>query len=110
MALREREDDLFESWRKRRPELVRDGIIDEASFQPHRPRILFVLKEPNDPGGGGWDLRDFVRDGGRSQTWDNIARWVAGIENLPGETLWRDVAQLTAGSKITVTPEPSMEN
>jgi hypothetical protein len=96
MTLREHEDELFVRWRAHRPDLVRDGIVDEAFFSPSRPRILFVLKEPNDPGGGGWDLRDVVKEGGRSQTWDNIARWVAGIERLPAETPWRDVARLTA--------------
>jgi hypothetical protein len=96
MTLREREEELFERWRAPRPDLVRDGIVDEGSFRPRHPKILFVLKEPNDPGGGGWDLRDFVRDGGRPQTWNNIARWVAGIERLPAETPWRDVEKLTA--------------
>lgn len=75
---------------------MRDGIVHEESYLGHRPRILFVLKEPNDLEGGGWDLRNFVETGARSRTWDNLARWVAGIRRLPEETAWQEVAILTA--------------
>jgi hypothetical protein len=95
MSIREQEGALFERWRIRRPDLVRDGVVDEASFFDSSPRILFVLKEPNDPGGGGWDLCEFVRDGGRSQTWDNISRWVAGIRRLPAETPWSEITRIS---------------
>lgn len=45
-------------------------------------KLLFVLKEVNDPGGGGWDLRCFLKGGGRASTWNNVARWVEGIETV----------------------------
>ena len=46
------------------------------------PSIVFILKEVNDPDGGGWDLRQFLRNNGdRPQTWNNVARWVHGIRN-----------------------------
>ena len=33
-------------------------------------------------GGEDWDLREFLREGGRKQTWDNVTRWVIGINHL----------------------------
>ena len=94
-TIREREDELFERWRNRVPNLVPDGLVGD-SFRPGCPKILFILKEPNDPEGTLPDIRDFLREGAQPETWGNIARWVAGIERLPAETLWADVAKLTA--------------
>ncbi|NKI35154.1 hypothetical protein HFP89_08245 [Wenzhouxiangella sp. XN79A] len=51
-------------------------------------RLLFVLKEVNDPGGGGWDLCELIREGNRWQTWNNITRWVEGIRALPEDLGW----------------------
>ncbi|WP_415980153.1 hypothetical protein [Faecalicoccus pleomorphus] len=39
-------------------------------------------------GGLGWNLRDFVYDGERPQTWDNIARWTEGILSWENEIPW----------------------
>lgn len=47
------------------------------------------MKEVN--GGKDWDLREFLYDGGRSQTWDNIARWTQGILNLDKEYSWEEL-------------------
>lgn len=62
--------------------VVSDGIVDPALYfsRAETPvRALFVLKEANDPNGGGWDLRDFLRDGGRWQTWNNVTRWATAL-------------------------------
>lgn len=45
-------------------------------------KLMIILKEVNDRHGGGWDLRKFLRDGARDQTWNNITRWVRGIGTL----------------------------
>lgn len=44
------------------------------------------MKEVN--GGKDWDLRKFLYDGGRSQTWDNIARWTQ-------DNLWQNKDGIT---------------
>src|SRR5205823_13340390 len=62
------------------------------SYLGSSPRLLFILKEVN--GGGDWDLREFVKNGGRAQTWDNISRWVEGIRSLPHETRWSGVERM----------------
>lgn len=40
-----------------------------------------------------WDLRKFLYDGGRPQTWDNIARWTQGILNLDKEYSWEELSK-----------------
>lgn len=91
MRLSEREDALFSRWRPHRPRFVADGVADEDSYVLSPRRLLFVLKEVNDPEGGNWDLRQFLREGGRSYTWNNITRWVEGIRNLPSDLPWSEV-------------------
>ncbi|RMF18958.1 MAG: hypothetical protein D6761_01375 [Candidatus Dadabacteria bacterium] len=63
--------------------------------------MLFLLKEVNDPGpdGGGWDLRKFLRDGARAATWNNVCRWLRGINNLPHDTPWVEVADMTESDR-----------
>ena len=58
-----------------------DGVVSEQDYLASSPSIVVILKEVNDPDSGGWDLRQFLRDGGRPQTWDNVVRWVHGIRN-----------------------------
>ena len=94
MSISESEELLFSEWRQKRPELVADGVVDENAYNASSPKLLFVLKEVNDPGGGRWDLREFVREGARRQTWDNIARWVEGIRRLPEDLPWENLEQV----------------
>ena len=42
---------------------IKDGIICPKKFGKHpksKHRILWILKEANDPDGGGWSLKDFL--------------------------------------------------
>lgn len=91
MSLTEQEDDLFERWKKTRPRLIRDGVVDESSYLSSSPRVVLVLKDVNDEGGGPWDLRDVLRKGMRWQTWNNVTRWLRGIRNLDRELTWSDI-------------------
>ena len=95
MAITEKENLLFDEWRKNREGFVSDGLVDEASYLNSNLKIMFVLKEVNDPDGGNWDLRKFVREGGRPQTWDNVTRWVKGIRSLPSELKWNELSEVT---------------
>lgn len=88
MGIRVIEEHLFAAWSNGRPDFVTDGVVDEEAYLTSEPKLLFVLKEVNDIGGGGWDLREFVRFGGRAQTWNNITRWIEGIRNLPDYLSW----------------------
>ncbi len=88
MSITEKEEKLFKLWEAGRKDFVRDGVILENDYSDSFPKIAFILKEVNDPGGGGWDLREFVAEGGRAQTWNNIARWVHGIKNRNNIPNW----------------------
>jgi len=37
-------------------------------------------------------LRDYVRGGGRNQTWNNIARWTEGIYRLNEDIAWKELS------------------
>jgi len=95
MTITEKENSLFDEWRKNREGFVSDGLVDETSYLKSGLKLMFVLKEVNDPDGGDWDLRQFVREGGRPRTWDNITRWVKGIRSLPSEVRWNELSEIT---------------
>ena len=92
MSIKKEEDLLFEELKKFSPEIVYDGVVNEKSFLSARYRIVYILKEVN--GGKNWDLRDFVYDGGRTQTWDNIARWTEGILSWEKDFLWEEMQKI----------------
>ena len=76
------EESLFQSWRETRPGFVEDGVVSEQDYRTSSPSIVVILKEVNDPDGGGWDLRQFLRNNvGRTQTWNNVVT-VGGVELL----------------------------
>lgn len=41
---------------------VMDGIVNDNEYLNSKFKILWVLKEPHDKGGGGWDMRKFIGD------------------------------------------------
>ena len=90
MTIVDKENSLFQSWRESRRGFVPDGVVSEQDYLASSPSIVVILKEVNDPDGGNWDLRQFLRrKGGRPQTWNNVARWVHGIRNLgQGDDDW----------------------
>ncbi len=92
----DQEDELFQRWKGSRNNLVADGVVDETSFLASPIRLLFILKEVNDQEEGGWDLREFLRQGGRPATWNNLARWVSGIYRLPQIASWDKVKNVTS--------------
>lgn len=106
MSINERENELFTRWKDSLPESIRhtfvtDGVVNEDRYQAATPKILFMLKEVNDIDGGGWCLREFLRDeGGRVQTWGPATRWVRGITSLPNEIAWGDLESVTEKDRI----------
>lgn len=91
MLISEQEDKLFERWRSHRPQLVRDGLVNEAAYVASSPRVVLVLKEVNDKGGGGWDLRDVLQEGKRWQTWNTVTRWMRGLRKLDRDLTWPEI-------------------
>ncbi|CAH7001468.1 conserved hypothetical protein [Vibrio chagasii] len=95
MSIYEDETNLFKSWIGKREGFVVDGVVSEEHYVNSSLKLCFVLKEVNDEGGGGWDLRQFIRDGARWQTWDNISRWVKCISKLDKDVCWSELANIT---------------
>lgn len=95
MGIYDNEEELFGLWRADIPGFVMDGAVDPEAYLSSRPKILFLLKEVNDQDGGGWCLREFLRNAGRPQTWSNVARWIQGIRNSPAEMPWNSIRDIT---------------
>lgn len=102
MSIQDQENELFSRWADRRPNLVKDGVINEAAYLSSAPKVMFLLKEVNDPNGGAWDLREFISAGARAATWDNITRWVIGIRRLDQELSWESLAQIDQSNRVSV--------
>lgn len=85
------ENELFSRWRVFRDNLCPDGIVDYETYLKCNQKILFILKEANSD--ESIDLRLFAREGGRRQTWSNLARWVYGINNLNESFSWNKLVQ-----------------
>ena len=93
MNIREQEDKLFDEWKNARPNrtgFVPDGVVSEEDYLNSDLKIVFILKEVNDPGSKGWDLRKYLRGGADKggTTWNNVARWVYGIRNRESMPEW----------------------
>ena len=84
-----KEEALLSEWEEYCPGMVKDGLVDAEFYLNSKYKILFLLKEVN--GGKDWDLRGFLRAGGRKQTWNNVARWTKGINNIEKEISWKDL-------------------
>lgn len=103
MTLEDKENALFAEWARSRKDFVRDGVANESLFLSSTPRVIYVLKEVNDTEGG-WDLREFMRSGGRSQTWNNITRWTMGIQSLDRDIPWSELATISEECRQSVVP------
>lgn len=92
VCILDQEKVLFSEWALKRKDFSPDGMIDELSYLESNPKILFLMKEVNSE--NGFDLKQFIKDGGRRQTWDNIARWVYGIRNIKKDIEWNELEKI----------------
>ena len=88
MGITEKENELFIEWSANHPGFVMDGVPDERAFHASEPKIMFVMKEVEDPGGGSGDHREFLRRGASPQPWNHITRWVIGLGQLDEDIAW----------------------
>lgn len=102
MSITEQEVKLFDEWSKDRDCFVSDGVVSETDYLKSQVKLCFVLKEVNDLHGGGWDLRKFIRDGARPQTWDNIARWVQCIRKGSKDIHWSNLEPVTQEHRANI--------
>ena len=81
-------NDLFQRWQIEFPEyrgrFVSDGIINEALYDKQPIRLLFIAKEPNDPGQNGGDFREWWAEEVKYSFSHRICEWAFGlINNFP---------------------------
>jgi hypothetical protein len=88
MSITEKENELFIRWSANRPGFIMDGVPDERAYQASEPKIVFVMKEVEDPGEGSGDHREFLRRGASPQPWNHITRWVIGLRQLDEDIAW----------------------
>jgi len=74
---------LFDKWVKEIPEyagkFIKDGIISESLYNEARKKILFIMKEPDDPEQTEWTFQDLWEDGVRHRFSFRLADWAYGI-------------------------------
>ena len=90
----EQDSELLERWKKMNPSIITDGVVSWEDYIKSNPKILFVLKEVNSDESN-WDLREFIRDGARNYTWNNITRWIIGIRNINQNYNWQEIEKIS---------------
>lgn len=110
MNINELENKLFEDWNDKF--IVKDGVVDFDIFATAKAKVLILLKETNDYVNEKQDLRIFLKEGGRSATWNNLARWVYGLQNLEKDTndIWNDVNNITSEQRQNILQSLSSIN
>ncbi len=87
MSKTEELDQLFEQWVEEFPQyrgkFKKDGIIDEETFEAQEIKLLFITKEPNDPGQREGDYREWLKEVKHSFS-HRICEWAFGVhEDFP---------------------------
>jgi hypothetical protein len=86
---------LFADWEKFVPEytakFVRDGIVNEEAYLLAHTKILFLTKEPNNPGQTPGDFREWWKEGIKYGFSFRLAEWAFGILNdfPPYDEIWK---------------------
>jgi hypothetical protein len=94
LSIVRKEEILFEEWSKGRSSFVKDGIINEIEYLNSKYKILYLLREVNS-NDLNWDLREYIRSGARSKTWNNITRWTMGLKSLNKEIKWDELKEIS---------------
>ena len=89
MTKTERLNALFTEWKDQKPaeeakRMCLDGIVCEERYDNTNPKILFILKEPNNPGPEkpGFDFRELWGDGEVNHGFPKrLCEWAYGIWN-----------------------------
>lgn len=112
---------LFEEWENSVPNykgrFVKDGIINESNYWQSRPRILFVVKEPNDPEQTSWDLAQILNQYCTGNFSIRLSEWAYGISNnfpspsaMTGQSALHEALKATAVINLKKTGGYSSSN
>jgi hypothetical protein len=85
MTIKTELNKLFDEWENAFPDyegrFVKDGVINEQLYKTARTKILFVMKEPNDPNQTSWDLAEVFNQSCSGNLSIRLAEWSYGILN-----------------------------
>ncbi len=98
-SITEEENIIYDNWSNL---IIKDGVVDENFFFSEKIKILVIMKETNDFVNSEQDLRIFLKQGARGATWNNIVRWVYGLQNLNSDTneLWKNISYVDNYTRI----------
>lgn len=94
--IQQQEEALFAEWKRMHGvvDFAKDGVVCEQRYTASSPKLLFVLKETNGTPQD-FDLREFLADGARAYTWNNVTRWTIGIRSLDKRLHWENLETIT---------------
>lgn len=97
----EKELKLFDKWKQQREFLCPDGIIDYEGYSKSQVKIMLLLKEANAVDEI-VDFKDFLNNGAyeRKATWENVLRWLYGIQNIDRDYSWNEIEKLFGNKTI----------
>lgn len=101
---------LFADWRAAQPghRLFLDGAVYAERYAAEPIRLLFILKEVNvSPTEADWDLREYLRDGARAATWNNVTRWAQAVMD---KASWDQVTTIDEGNRKDVLGRVAVMN
>lgn len=90
ISIKDAEREIF---RKYNYGAYRDGVVSPEIWHKTKVKIMFVLKETNKHDEC---LRYFLRNGANPHTWNNVSRWIGGIN---GEN-FKQVKTITKQDRI----------
>lgn len=97
---------LFDEWENAFPDykgkFVSDGIINDPLYQNAKSKILFIVKEPNNPKQTSWDLAGLLNKECKGNFSRRLAEWSYGMLNdFPTFTSMTDNSALHQALKST---------
>lgn len=98
-----KESKLFDKWRMHRDLFCPDGIVDFESYSRSKYKVMLLLKEANAINEI-VDFKDFLNNGAynRKATWENVLRWLYGIQNIDTNYQWIEIENLFSNEKIRI--------
>lgn len=99
----EAEAELFKEWSSLYENFSPDGIVDVDAYCSSQPLVMLIMKETNSKNRSSVDLKDFLFNGGRHSgepdgkprrpTWDNVIRWVYGMQEKHRNISWSELSR-----------------
>jgi hypothetical protein len=104
-SIKRQEEALFFKWRGQQRNWVKDGVVNPEIYAASNLKALYILKEANGRKEKKWengDLRAFLNEADRWQTWNTVARWQYAISHLKEEIDWKKINSISKSFRIAL--------